>query len=396
MKKLISILLLILLFAGCAENPAPSGADSAAPSVSESSTEAAAPEYSRWQVAMVSDYGPVTNEIHKQDSCEAARAWCEENSVEFRVYEPKNDSTEDRIKAIRQAVADGAKVLLLPGFTFANAIVETVEQYPEVYFIATGVTDYDLQDAKGTVDDFSYVCPENLFCLNNREEIGGYLAGYAAVAAGYNKFGVLLHMAVPQRLRLFYGFMQGVDAAAAALGRTGEIELRHVQINTYSVDEDAVRALLDAWDDAGTEMVFMIPLMDSFYKPLAEKTAAGVEMLPAADDSVYWADETASEKLALQVRQYYSVSVRRMLTELIVNENWSAYGGKVEKLGLVSEDPGQNDIGLALPLKLGENFTEEDYKALVAALYRGELTVSGEIGQEPQLDIAVIHDDLPG
>ena len=46
------------------------------------------------------------------------------------------------------------------------------------------------------------------------------MAGYAAVKLGYKNLGFLGGMAVPAVVRYGYGFVQGVDAAAADLGLT--------------------------------------------------------------------------------------------------------------------------------------------------------------------------------
>ena len=65
-------------------------------------------------------------------------------------------------------------------------------------------------------------------------------------------------------------------------------------------------------------------------------------------------------------------------------------GGKVETLGLVSETPAENYVQLPASTQWAEGkFTEADYNALVAALFKGEITVSNAIDVEPTVDITV-------
>ncbi|MBQ1742342.1 MAG: BMP family ABC transporter substrate-binding protein, partial [Oscillospiraceae bacterium] len=54
-------------------------------------------------------------------------------------------------------------------------------------------------------------------------------------------------------------------------------------------------------------------------------------------------------------------------------------GGQVENLGLVSEIPAENYVQLAGSTQFGEGFTAEDYADLVAAMFKGEITVNNDI-----------------
>ena len=78
-----------------------------------------------------------------------------------------------------------------------------------------------------------------------------------------------------------------------------------------------------------------------------------------------------------------------MLAELIENDNWAAYAGKVVTLGLVSENPEENYVGIAPSTQWNDGFTEADYLALVSKLYKGEITVSADITAMPAHEITV-------
>jgi basic membrane protein A len=73
------------------------------------------------------------------------------------------------------------------------------------------------------------------------------------------------------------------------------------------------------------------------------------------------------------------------LTE-IYNDNWEAYAGRIETLGLVSgTDPEANYVQLPMDsTQWSESFTPEDYRVLVECLFTEVITVSNDISAEPE------------
>ena len=66
------------------------------------------------------------------------------------------------------------------------------------------------------------------------------------------------------------------------------------------------------------------------------------------------------------------------------------YKGKIDNLGLVSENPEENYVQLPTDTtQWGDGFTEDDYNALVKAMFVEEIKVSGDISAAPQTDITV-------
>ena len=96
--------------------------------------------------------------------------------------------------------------------------------------------------------------PPNLYCAVYQEELCGYMAGYAAVKLGYKNLGFLGGMAVPAVQRYGYGFVQGVDAAAAELELT-DVKVNYAYGNQFFGDAD-ITAAMDTWYAGGTEVVF--------------------------------------------------------------------------------------------------------------------------------------------
>ena len=198
-------------------------------------------------VAMITDYGDITDQSFNQTTYEACKAFCDENGLTFQYYKPASDSDEDRASSIEKAIDDGYSVIVMPGYAFGKAIQETVPDNEDITFIALDVSEGDIGDLAADV-------PANLYCAVYQEELCGYMAGYAAVKLGYTKLGYLGGMAVPAVVRYGYGFVQGADAAAAELGLEG-VEVKYVYGNQFYGDSD-ITAYMDTWYAAGTEVVF--------------------------------------------------------------------------------------------------------------------------------------------
>ena len=337
------------------------------------------------KVAMITDYGDITDQSFNQTTYEAAKAWSEANGVDFVYYKPASDSDQDRITSIEKAINDGYNALIMPGYAFAPAIVATVEDYSDIKFIALDVSEFDLQDAHGTSADFSWVYPENLYSAVYQEELCGYMAGYAAVKLGYKKLGFLGGMAVPAVVRYGYGFVQGADAAAADMGLT-DVEIKYVYGNQFYGDAD-ITAYMDTWYAGGTEVVFACGggIFTSAGEAASKvgKKVIGVDVDQAATiDGLYGAGITVTSAM-----KGLAATVKSQLDAL---KNGTFAGGKVENLGLVGEDPDANFVQIAPSTQFADGFTAEDYKALVAKMFKGEITVSNDITAEPAVTAVTV------
>ena len=173
-------------------------------------TQVEEPTEGAYKIAMITDYGDITDQSFNQTTYEACKAFAEDNSIEFNYFKPAGDNTADRVAMIEKAVDEGYNVIVMPGYAFGGAIVETAPKFSDVKFIALDVSASDLGEG--------FEVPDNLYCAVYQEELCGYMAGYAAVKMGYTKLGFLGGMAVPAVVRYGYGFVQGVDAAAAETG----------------------------------------------------------------------------------------------------------------------------------------------------------------------------------
>ena len=372
MKKYLALLLaLCMVFALCAcgaENAEPAGDDAAEDG---QSGDIAIDLYS---VAMITDYGDITDQSFNQTTYEACKDFCESYNVKFNYFKPASDSDEDRVAMIESAIDEGYNVIVMPGYAFANAIKATAGEYSDVTFIALDVGAGDLGD--------DYEVPANLYCAVYQEELCGYMAGYAAVSLGYTKLGFLGGMAVPAVVRYGYGFVQGADAAAAELGLT-DVEINYAYGNQFFGDAD-ITAAMDTWYAGGTECVFACgggiytSAVDAAVK--AGGKVIGVDVDQAGVIAKYAAGEDGdpaeyADLTVTSAMKGLAATVKTLLADVV---SASFEGGKIDTLGLVSEVPEENFVQIAGSTQFAEGFTADDYAALVAALFAGEIEVSND------------------
>ena len=84
------------------------------------------------EYALVTDVGDIDDQSFNQSCWEATKDFAKANGKTNAYYRPVNDSTEDRVASIEQAIQKGAKVIVCPGFLFETAVYDVQEKYPDV------------------------------------------------------------------------------------------------------------------------------------------------------------------------------------------------------------------------------------------------------------------------
>ena len=400
MKKRVMSLLLaatmaVSMFAACGGSSDSNADNNNNAAVStEANEDAVTNEDAEYAVAMITDYGDITDQSFNQTTYEACKAFCEANGVDFKYFKPAADSTADRVASVELAVDEGYNVIVMPGYAFGGTIAEISAEYPEVKFFGLDVSAGDLLEAgvalAGEAYDYNpdnwdvneYVYMDNVYCAIYQEELSGYMAGYAAVKLGYEKLGFLGGMAVPAVVRFGYGFVQGAEAAAAETG--ANVEIKYAYGNQFYGDAD-ITAAMDTWYQAGTEVVFACG--GGIFTSAAEAAVkVGAKVIGVDTDQSANINGAYGEGLTVTsaMKGLYPTTVDT-LTDIILNGNWNNYAGKIATLGLVSgTDVEANYVQLpTATTQWSDTFTQEDYAALVAAMFDGTVTVSNEIGTEP-------------
>lgn len=105
MKKIISVFLCIAMLATCCVAFASCGKKT-------------------FEIAVVTDVGQLMDGGFNQGTYEGAKAYAEKNGLTYKYYQPDNGSDasdNDRIAAMRQAINNGAKIIVTPRLPSGNS-----------------------------------------------------------------------------------------------------------------------------------------------------------------------------------------------------------------------------------------------------------------------------------
>ena len=380
MKKFLAFVMAASMALSRAAGGGPSASTATSTTTEATSEAAASTSGSKTDVAFVTDVGNIDDQSFNQYTWQGVQDFCSANSLSANYYRPTEDSDAARLEQMDNAVNDGAKSIVVAGYLFGNAIAEAQEKYPDVQFLALDVSASDLGDKAPTA---------NTALITYKEEQAGYLAGYAAVYDGYKELGFLGGMAVPAVIRYGYGFVQGADAAAVEMGIADQVVMEYVYGNQFFGDSD-ITAYMDNWyQTLGVEVVFASG--GGIYTSAAEAAAkVGGKLIGVDVDQSANIDTYGEGMCVTSAMKGLAETVKHMLGEVVAG-SFANYGGQVETLGLVSgDDPTANYVQLPMEsTQWGDGFTQDDYKALVKAMYDGGVTVSNDISAMPATTITV-------
>ena len=388
-KKALSLVLasaMVASLVGCgssAETETPSAAETTtteaaateaaatdAATTEAAATEAATTDNSDKKIAMITDSGDITDESFNQITWETCVAYGEANGIETQYYKPAEDTDEERINAVDLAVAEGATVVVMPGYLFGPAIAEEQDLYPDVTFIAVDVTEGDIVNLAGE----NVALGSNVYICSFQEEQAGYLAGYAAVKDGYTSLGFLGGIAVPAVIRYGFGYVQGNNAAAEEMGV--DVDVKYYYGGQFYGD-DAITARMEGWYADGTQVVFACgggiytSAVDAAAQYDGKVIGVDVDQFPKIGDACI---TSAMKGLGSAVEA---------ALDAYTSGNWSSIGGKSEQLGLTQGDY------LGLPTADASwgftTFTKDEYETVLGGIKDGSITVSNDTENQPEV-----------
>ena len=378
-KKALSLVLasaMVASLVGCgssAETETPSAAETTtteAAATEAAATETATTDNSDKKIAMITDSGDITDESFNQITWETCVAYGEANGIETQYYKPAEDTDEERINAVDLAVAEGATVVVMPGYLFGPAIAEEQDLYPDVTFIAVDVTEGDIVNLAGE----NVALGSNVYICSFQEEQAGYLAGYAAVKDGYTSLGFLGGIAVPAVIRYGFGYIQGINAAAEEMGV--DVDVKYYYGGQFYGD-DAITARMEGWYADGTQVVFACgggiytSAVDAAAQYDGKVIGVDVDQFPKIGDACI---TSAMKGLGSAVEA---------ALDAYTSGNWSSIGGKSEQLGLTQGDY------LGLPTADAswgfKTFTKDEYETVLNGIKDGSITVSNDTENQPEV-----------
>ena len=336
MKKLLSLLLAVfMVFAlvGCSSG-------------SESGTdEAAAPAEEGYKIAVVTDVGQLNDGGFNQFTYEGAKAFAEAHGYTYKYYQPANgsDATEDdRVAAMRQAIENGAEVIVTPGFLQQGAIATVAAESPEVKFVF--------------VDGWNFGMP-NVTAICYAEEEAGYFAGYAAAKDGYTSLGGTFGGGGTNAAcnRYCFGYIQGINAAAAELGTTADVTVSFLYGGAFTSSPE-LQTQISGWYNNGTQVVFSCGgSMLQSVKAAAEETTDGKIIGVDVDQS------GESDRIITSACKGLKASVEQTL------EVWDAGNWDAELADTTTNKKAANE-GTELPTAEGSwrfsKFTVDEYNTV--------------------------------
>ncbi len=328
---------------------------------------------STYEYALVTDVGDIDDQSFNQTSWEATRDFAKAHGKTVNYYRPTEDSTTARLAAMEQAVNKGAKVIVCPGYLFEDAVYEAQTTYPEVKFVL-------IDGAPHTPDYKTYKTESNTVSIIFKEEIAGFLAGYAAVKDGNTKLGFCGGMAVPAVQRYGSGFVQGAEAASKEMGIT--TTLKYYYAGAFAAT-DAATATMKSWYTEGTETVFACG-GKVFQSVVAgcDEGGANATWIGVDTDQAY-----VSTKVLTSAMKGLGEAVTSAL-EVYHEDKWSEIGGKDYNLGIdsVLGTLGKKDyvgIPTANDSWRFKQFTKAEYETVLGKIKSGAITISGDTTSAP-------------
>ena len=346
---------------------------SSSAAASSAASSAAAETAGIQQVALCCNVGSVDDESFNQPCWEAIEAYMGDNCQYYNIS--TEGTQEERETVIRQAVSDGADVVVCVSYQYGETMAWAAERYPDVKFIAVDVTKDDIgEDA----------VPDNCYCFTFKEEQAGYLAGYAAVKDGYTKLGFLGGTAVPGVIRYGYGYVQGIDAAAQELGVAAEVNYFY---GGQFYGDANITSRMESWYASGTQVVFACG--GGIYTSAVEAAVKNDGRVIGVDVDQNYIGVHGVEDGLYDYNPFLTSAMKNLAVALhdsldkINDGEWDSLAGTEDKFGLEEGDY----VGLPTAEDSWnfETFTVEDYEAVKEKLASGEIVVdsSSDDGVKP-------------
>lgn len=358
MKKLLSVLLALTMILSLVACGGGSKQEAKVEAVGESAQTEAAKTSSgedHYELALVTDSGTIDDKSFNQGAWEGMTKYAREKNITYKYYQPSVQEDAEYKKKIDQAIKDGAKVVVCPGFHFATAVASAQEQYPEVCFIIL-----DSEPAGKTLN--------NTMPILYQEDQAGFLAGYAAVKDGNKNFGFLGGQAVPAVVRFGFGYLQGIDAAANELGIDCDV---HYHYTGGFVPTPEAQTLASSWYQTGTEVVFGCG------------GKVGNSAMSAAQEKNEMEGTIVAKIIGVDIDQ--SQESDAIITSAIKNVNNSVYDaitmyyeGKFPGGKTTIFNAENNGVGLAMEHNRFSSFNQSDYESLYADLKGGKWTIKND------------------
>ncbi|HIT32096.1 MAG TPA: BMP family ABC transporter substrate-binding protein [Candidatus Enterenecus stercoripullorum] len=394
MKKLVALLLALTMMLGLAacgnggtttsQDPATSASQTSGESENPETSDPAGEEVSaddipdtmtsedgKYQIAFVTDVGQLKDKSFNQGTFDGVKLYANANGLSYKYYQPANnaDATdEDRYNAMRAAVEGGAEVVVCAGYLQEAALRRAAMEFPEVPFIF--IDGYPITEDP---EDPESAVLTNVAGISFKEEQAGYMAGYAAVKDGFTKLGFSGGGGGSNDAcnRFGYGYLQGINAAAAEDGITVDVNFSWLYGANFQASND-LQTMISGWYANGTEIVFACG--GAMFNSISNAAATNQGYVIGVD-----VDQSAEGDFVI-------TSAMKGLADAVQWAVGHVYDDTFDTIGGTGTSLGVNDNAVGLPTTdeawRFETFTVEDYENLYQQMVDGTLVVDADFNNQ--------------
>lgn len=388
MKKLVALLLAMIMalsLAACNSNDANQSPDASAgssetssgePTNSGSAAEITDPnsidddmrsEDGTYQVAFVTDVGDLKDKSFNQGTYDGVKLYAANSGLSYKYYRPANNSEatdEDRYNAMRAAVEGGAEVVVCAGYLQEAALRRAAMEFSDVPFI--------LIDGNPLSDDGGNLLT-NVAAISFQEEQAGYLAGYAAVMDGFTSLGFSGGGGGNNDAcnRFGYGYLQGINAAAAELDTTVDVNFSWLYGADFQASTD-LQTMISGWYASGTEVVFACG--GAMFNSISNAAATNSKYVIGVD-----VDQSGEGDFVITSAMKSLADAVQWALDHVYDETFTQIGGQATKLGAAEDAVGLPTTDEAWRF---ETYTVEQYEQLYQQLVDGTVVVDANFANQ--------------
>lgn len=324
-----------------------------------------------YKLAFVTDVGQLKDKSFNEGTWNGVKLYAYENELSYKYYQPANGAEatdDDRYDAMKAAVEAGAEVVVCAGFMQGNALTKAAVEFPDAKFVF--IDGWPLTDEAGNV--LTNVAP-----IAFKEEQCGYFAGYAVVMEGFTKLGFCGGGGGTNDAccRYGYGYVQGAEAAAEALGTDVEINYSWQYGSSFQASPE-LQTMANGWYENGTEIIFACG--GSMFDSITAAASANDGFVVGVDVDQSFQSDTV---------------VTSALKGIGTAAGWAigkAYDGTWDEIGGVANSLGVEDDAVGLPTDTWslENYSVEQYEEAFQQVLDGTLVVDSDFSKLESTDWA--------
>jgi basic membrane protein A len=302
--------------------------------------------------------GQLKDKSFNQGTYDGVKIYAAQNDLSYKYYQPANGdeaTDDDRYDAMKAAVDGGAKVVVCAGYLQEAALTQAAIDFPDTDFVF--IDGYPLSDNDGNT-------LTNVAGIAFQEQQCGYFAGYAVVKEGLTQLGFAGGGGGtnPACCRYGYGFVQGANAAAAELGVDVTVNYSWQYGSNYGASPE-LQTMLNGWYENGTEAIFACGgrMCDSAFAAASANDGyvIGVDV-----------DQSSESDTVITSAMKGLASAVEWAVAKVYDDTWADIGGVATSLG-ATEDA----VGIPTDTWSMENFTVEEYEALLESVVNGDITI---------------------